>query len=215
MSQIKRGAFIVLEGCDRCGKSTQSRKLVEYLESCSIPVKYMAFPERTSDIGQVINAYIKNKQELNDETIHLLFTANRWEHKNHILNLLNSGTTLVVDRYAYSGLAYSVAKGMSKQWCMSPESGLPRPDVVFYLKTNVATLQNRGQFGEERYETEDFQTKVARCFEDIYEMEKSYWQLIDASQSQDTIHDSLRQKVLEVLKEVENTEVNVLDWLKD
>ncbi|XP_073819654.1 thymidylate kinase [Musca autumnalis] len=214
MSQIKRGAFIVLEGCDRCGKSTQSRKLVEYLESCSIPVKYMAFPERSSNIGQVINAYLTNKQELNDETIHLLFTVNRWEHKNHILSLLNSGTTLVVDRYAYSGVAYSVSKGMSKQWCMSPESGLPRPDVVFYLKTNVNTLLDRGKFGEERYEKEDFQSKVARTFEEIYKMEQSYWHPIDASQSPDVIHSLVKEKTLEILKLVENTTPEVLDWLR-
>ncbi|XP_061389215.1 thymidylate kinase [Musca vetustissima] len=213
MSQIKRGAFIVLEGCDRCGKSTQSRKLVEYLENCSIPVKYMAFPERSSNIGQFINAYLTNKQELNDETVHLLFTANRWEHKNHILNLLNSGTTLVVDRYAYSGLAYSVAKGMSRQWCMSPEHGLPRPDVVFYLKTHVGNLLDRGQFGEERYEKEDFQTKVARTFEEIYQMEQHYWHPIDANQTQDEIHTLIKQKTLEILKEVENTKPQVLDWL--
>lgn len=211
---IKRGAFIVFEGCDRCGKSTQSRQLFTFLENLSIPVKYMAFPERTSNIGQVINAYLGNKQELNDETIHLLFTANRWEHKNDILKHLNSGTTLVVDRYAYSGLAYSVAKGMSKQWCMRPESGLPRPDLVFYLKAPVDSLLERGNFGEERYEKKDFQTNVFEVFEDIHKMEQEYWHPIDASQPKDVIHSIIKEKTLEILKQVENRPTNTLDWLE-
>lgn len=211
-SPIKRGAFIVFEGCDRCGKSTQSRLLVEFLKSRSIPVKYMAFPERASNIGQVINAYLTNKQQLNDETIHLLFTANRWEHKNEIVNLLNSGTTLVVDRYSYSGLAYSAAKGMSLKWCMSPESGLPRPDIVFYLKTSVDALLDRGNFGEERYEKEDFQTKVAKIFEEIYDKEHNYWYEVDAKQPKDNIHSNITEKTLEVLKDVGHNKLQKLNW---
>ncbi|XP_013107617.1 thymidylate kinase [Stomoxys calcitrans] len=209
---IKRGAFIVLEGCDRCGKSTQSRSLVEFLQNNSVPVKYMAFPERTSNIGQVINAYLTNKQQLNDETIHLLFTANRWEHKNEIIEQLNSGTTLVVDRYSYSGIAYSTAKGMSKEWCMGPETGLPRPDLVFYLKTSIDALLDRGNFGEERYEREEFQQKVGKVFDDIYNSEKSYWYEIDASQPKEVIHSIIKEKALQVLKEVETTATRILKW---
>lgn len=210
-SPIKRGAFIVLEGCDRCGKSTQSRRLVLFLQSRHVPVKYMAFPERQSNIGQVINTYLTNKQQLNDETIHLLFTANRWEHKNEIMNLLSSGTTLVVDRYAYSGLAYSMAKGMSKNWCMSPEKGLPRPDVVFYLKASVDNLLDRGNFGEERYEKKEFQTKVSAAFAEIYKHEQDYWHVVDGSQSEDAIHSSITSKAIEVLKDVESDSIKTLD----
>ena len=42
------------------------------------------FPERTSDIGQMINQYLKNNNELSDQAVHLLFSANRWEYNNLI-----------------------------------------------------------------------------------------------------------------------------------
>lgn len=58
----------------------------------------------------MINQYLKNAKELDDHTIHLLFSANRWEKHREILDDLNNGITLVVDRYAYSGAAFSGAK---------------------------------------------------------------------------------------------------------
>lgn len=51
------------------------------------------------------------QNDLSDEAIHLLFSANRWERANHIIKTLEAGTTLVIDRYCYSGVAYSAAKG--------------------------------------------------------------------------------------------------------
>ncbi|KAM7359254.1 thymidylate kinase [Cochliomyia hominivorax] len=211
-ASFRRGAFIVFEGCDRCGKSTQSRLLVDWLQQSSIPVKHMVFPERSSDIGKLINAYLTNKQELNDETVHLLFTANRWEHKNEIIKILNSGTSLVVDRYSYSGIVYSAAKGMSLQWCMSPENGLPRPDIVFYLKSETDALLDRGNYGEERYEKKEFQNKVAQLYEKIYEKEKHYWYKIDAMQTKDDIHSEIKEKFIEVLNNIQEEKVDKIDW---
>jgi hypothetical protein len=89
-SNKNRGAFIVFEGVDRSGKSTQSQKLVEKLTAKSIPVQTMRFPgirvsiclilDRTTPIGQVINSFLTNKDtKLNDQSIHLLFSVNRWE----------------------------------------------------------------------------------------------------------------------------------------
>ena len=68
--------------------------------------------------------------------LHLLFSINRWEMKEDIINQLNSKTHLILDRYSYSGIAYSNAKGIDIDWCMSPEKGLPKPDLVIYLKAD-------------------------------------------------------------------------------
>ena len=43
---------------------------------------------------------------------------------------LNSGVTLVVDRYAFSGVAFTAAKGYSLAWCKQPDEGLPAPDLL-------------------------------------------------------------------------------------
>jgi dTMP kinase len=92
----KRGAFIVIEGLDRSGKTTQTQRLSEYLGKTS-KVKLIKFPgnysnrvvrrmasdviflDRTTPIGKMIHAYLCSQAELDDRAIHLLFSANRWE----------------------------------------------------------------------------------------------------------------------------------------
>lgn len=107
----RRGAFIVFEGCDRCGKSTQSAMLVDFLKRNYIPTKHMAFPNRQTPVGKLINEYLTHQNDMPDESIHLLFAINRWEAQNKIEQYLNEGTTIIVDRYSYSGAAYGFAKG--------------------------------------------------------------------------------------------------------
>lgn len=79
--------------------------------------------------------------------------------------LLNEGVTLVVDRYSFSGVAYSAAKsGLDYEWCKHPEAGLLKPDLVVFLSMNEESLKKRGGFGEERYENVQFQQKVLKNF---------------------------------------------------
>jgi len=106
----KRGAFLVFEGVDRSGKSTQVKRLVEKLNNKSIDAELLRFPDRTTATGKIINTYLQNGVELDDKAIHLLFSANRWEASKTIKDKLEKGVTLIVDRYAYSGVCFTAAK---------------------------------------------------------------------------------------------------------
>ncbi|VVC99216.1 unnamed protein product [Leptidea sinapis] len=130
---VKRGALIVIEGIDRTGKTTQSKQLVESLIKRQISAEYFNFPSRNTEIGKVINNYLLSKTDLPDETIHLLFSANRWEKSKEIISKLETGITVIVDRYCYSGVAFSAAKGLDLNWCKASDMGLPKPDKVFFL----------------------------------------------------------------------------------
>ena len=80
-----------------------------------------------------------------------------------LLRKLREGVTLVVDRYAYSGVAFTAAKGLpglDRAWCMAPDTGLPAPDAVFFLSLSVEQAAARGGYGEERYERADFQARA-------------------------------------------------------
>lgn len=100
-----RGALIVIEGLDRAGKSTQVSRIAQQINA-----KTIKFPERTTPIGKMINAYLGKMSEMDDRSIHLLFSANRWEKVDDILSSLNNGQHVICDRYAFSGIAYSCAK---------------------------------------------------------------------------------------------------------
>ena len=79
-TQLDRGIFIVFEGLDRSGKTTQSQKLTEHLQNKNVSVRKLNFPDRSSKTGALLNTYLTDSEfKLNDEAVHLLFAMNRWE----------------------------------------------------------------------------------------------------------------------------------------
>lgn len=166
-----RGQLILIEGLDRSGKSTQSSILLDKLPGG----KLIKFPDRSTKVGSIINEYLTNSElKLSDQTAHLLFSANRWELAGSIVNDLNNGHFIVMDRYIYSGIAYSLAKlsisndsgpeMASTDWLYAPDKGLPKPDLTIFLTLSLEELSNRKGWGEERYEKENFQKAVKNCF---------------------------------------------------
>uniref|UniRef100_A0A3B3ZCU1 Thymidylate kinase n=1 Tax=Periophthalmus magnuspinnatus TaxID=409849 RepID=A0A3B3ZCU1_9GOBI len=207
----KRGALIVLEGVDKAGKTTQCKKLVQALEMSGRPAEMMRFPDRTTTIGQLISAYLEKKSNLEDHTVHLLFSANRWELVPLMKKKLEQGITLVVDRYAFSGVAFTSAKpGFHLDWCKNPEVGLPKPDLVMFLQLNPLEAAKRGQFGEERYENSDFQKRVQTRFEELRKDTTVNWKVIDASQSVEDVHMNIQDHSLNAINKAQDTNVGVL-----
>jgi len=76
-----RGALVVLEGLDRSGKSSQCARLLSFLKGKGYDAEGWRFPDRATSVGQMISAYLANESQLDDRTIHLLFSANRWEKR--------------------------------------------------------------------------------------------------------------------------------------
>ncbi|XP_038704388.1 thymidylate kinase isoform X2 [Tripterygium wilfordii] len=191
-SSNSRGALIVLEGLDRSGKSSQSSRLVSYLESQGHAVELWRFPDRNTSVGQMISSYLSNKSQLDDHTIHLLFSANRWEKRSVMEAKLKAGVNLIVDRYSYSGVAFSSAKGLDVEWCKAPEVGLLAPDLVVYLDILPEKASERGGYGGERYEQLEFQKKVAHCYEVLRDPS---WKIIDACQPMEEVEKQLQEIV--------------------
>ncbi|CAG8480735.1 9548_t:CDS:2 [Paraglomus brasilianum] len=200
LQPLCRGAFILLEGCDRAGKSTQAAKLVRKLKARGFLVEHMRFPDRTTPIGNMIDAYLKSTKELDDHAVHLLFSANRWECMAKMKKLLSSGTSIVVERYAYSGVTFSAAKGLELAWCKSPDIGLLAPDVTLFLDLPICEAGKREGFGEERYENEDFQRNVRGLFLDMkHDMTVGDIQNY-ARKTIDEIHGELVASAIETIK---------------
>ncbi|XP_034387064.1 thymidylate kinase [Cyclopterus lumpus] len=200
-----RGALIVLEGVDKAGKTTQCKRLLEALRRSGRPAEMMRFPDRTTAIGQLISAYLEKKSDLEDHTVHLLFSANRWELVPLMRKKLEQGITLIVDRYAFSGVAFTSAKpGFCLDWCMKADVGLPKPDLVMFLQLSPAEASLRGQFGEERYETGVFQSVVQQRFEELRKDSSINWQVIDASQSVEDVHKNITTHSLNTVDTAHN-----------
>lgn len=170
--------FIVFEGVDRSGKTTQARLLVERLRKSGTRVRAERYPNRETAIGKMLDAYLKSESDIDDHAVHLLFAANRWECAGALRSALDAGETIVADRYAASGAVFSAAKGLDFLWCKAPDVGLPKPDLVLYLDLPHADAAQRGAFGTERYECAEMQTRVRELYEEHY---CDGWVRVDAS----------------------------------
>ncbi|XP_071950227.1 thymidylate kinase-like [Antedon mediterranea] len=197
---IKRGALIILEGVDRSGKTTQSTNLVKTLKNEGEKIELMKLPDRTTETGKVIDKYLKKEIEMEVHAARLLFAANVWEAVPKITKLVESGTTVVIDRYAYSGLAYSAALpvGLNFAWCKASYSGVPRPDLVLFLDISTKDAATRGGFGEERYEQTELQSKVSKNYELLRDED---WVTVAAGRTIDEIHQEIKEKTIKTMKE--------------
>mmetsp|Transcript_8272 Transcript_8272/g.14973 ORF Transcript_8272/g.14973 Transcript_8272/m.14973 type:complete len:224 (+) Transcript_8272:63-734(+) len=213
---MNRGALIVFEGLDRSGKSSQARALVSELNARAIPVAkspngngVWCFPDRTTQIGKIIDSYLQSKSlsSLNLNSLHLLFSANRWERAQDIVNALNAGFNVVLDRYAFSGVVYSSAQGLDMDWALNSDQGLPRPDLLLFLSVSAEVAAQRGNYGAERYENVEMQTRVADQFQvllDSAAVENLRVSRINGDESQDAVHREILQVVLKTIERVKS-----------
>ena len=169
-SERHRGALIVVEGLDKAGKSSQCQRLAANLSANGYDIRQMRFPDRTTPIGQQIDAYLRGSIHAEDHAIHLLFSANRWEAALSIKADIAAGTSVIVDRYYYSGIVYSAAKRnpqLTIDWARKCDEGLPRPDVCIFLDITEDEAAKRGGFGTEKYEKREMQEQVRALFEQV------------------------------------------------
>ncbi|RMZ83998.1 hypothetical protein DV737_g1383, partial [Chaetothyriales sp. CBS 132003] len=189
-----RGLLVVVEGLDRSGKSSQCQRLQEKVEKAGGGAKYVKFPANQDD-----------------HSIHLLFAANRWEAVTSMLEDLKSGTTLVVDRYSFSGAVYSAAKDnpeLSLDWAWQPEIGLPQPDMVFFLDLSAASAAKRGGYGEERYESEKLQGRVRTLFRQLFSRLPGLCVYeVDAGGSVDEVADTLFSRFQQAVGSIDRASV--------
>ncbi|KAF7880551.1 uncharacterized protein EAF02_007397 [Botrytis sinoallii] len=221
---ISRGSFILIEGLDRAGKTTQVKKLCDKLYASGRNVKLMRFPDRTTSIGQQINSYLQSSTTLPDQSIHLLFSANRWEKAQEIRDLIAQGYTIVCDRYYYSGMIYTSSKysidspnHLSLEWCKNPEIGLPMPDRVIFLDLEPEEAEKRGGYGDEKYETREMQRRVRNGFLTLqdselpgFEHERRIMKAIDAGNGLDEVAEKIWDAVKGLVEQIEKGKVGEL-----
>ncbi|NXK38960.1 KTHY kinase, partial [Piprites chloris] len=164
------------------------------------------FPtDRTTEIGQLISSYLVREKDLEDHTIHLLFSANRWEHVPLMKEKLHQGITIVVDRYAFSGVAFTSAKGnFCLDWCKQPGGGLPKPDLILFLQGGPEAAAERGNYGQGGYESSSFQEKVLQGGCCLMEDKTLNWKGVEGGQSIEDLHKEIKSGGEKTMEEVQN-----------
>lgn len=145
-------SFIVIEGLDGSGKSTQLEKLCEYLEQQKIKYRYIHFPRiDSSPFGSLIAMFLRGElgsiDTVNPYLAALLYAGNRNDAKQDITKWLSEKNLVIADRYVYSNIAYQCAKlnnrkekKQLKNWILHLEYdhyGIPRPDLNVFLDVPI------------------------------------------------------------------------------
>ena len=160
--------FIVFEGIDGSGTSTQIKKLVE-----TDPSKYIATAEpTTNETGKFLRKMLCGEFSVDEKTASYLFAADRCEHiygKDGVEQLINQGKTVVSDRYFFSSLAYqSVSCGKDLPRLLN--SPFPLPEYLFYFKIDPEISLKRvdSRNGKkEIYEKIDLQKKISALYDEV------------------------------------------------
>ena len=150
--------LVVLEGLDGAGKSTQVKKLRNYLEETFGSLEYIHFPRYDAPVyGDLISRFLRGDFGSN-ETVHpqlvaLLFAEDRHGAAPEMKQTLQAGGNVLLDRYVYSNIAYQCAKLSYKQeadslreWIFNTEYGefeLPMPDLNIFLDVPIGFVESK------------------------------------------------------------------------
>jgi len=182
--------FIVLEGIDGCGKSTQAKLLVEWLERNEKKVFLTAEPTK-NEIGLFIRDILSGNEKVDPKTLALLFTADRYEHiVNEIEPALSRNEIVISERYYHSTITYQEAQGVDRKWLLEINKFARKPDITIFLDVKPEISVKRTTTNE-IFERKEFLEKVRDNYLKLDENMKK----IDANRSKDEIVNDIKNIV--------------------
>lgn len=192
--------YIVLEGIDGAGKSTQTELLNDWLTGKGYRTKKIVEPT-TSDIGKVIRKELLNQESTNDinqQRLTLLFAADRLTLKKEILDAKDSKDIIIIsDRSFYSSICYQNNSSVDKDWIYEVNLHTPRPDLTILLDLDEKEAITRCD-REEAFENIQFLEKTRKNYLDLLEIEDNIV-VVDAKDSLNDVQEKIRKIVREKL----------------
>lgn len=131
---MKRGRFIVLEGLDGCGKTTQAKLLSNELKKYNIDT-YLTAEPTNSILGNIYRNILLGNIKIDEKALAPLILADRINHIESVINpMLDKGVTVISERYYLSSLAYN-AQSTSSEWIRSMHDidFIIKPDLTVFL----------------------------------------------------------------------------------
>lgn len=199
------GKFIVLEGIDGAGTTTQRDRLVSWLGLEGWLAFSTAEPSPLP-VGQLIRSILNPASgPFDPEAMALLFAADRRDHlARRVKPNLQAGAVVVSDRYVLSSLAYQVAAGVPRGFVRAANfdgNGILMPDLVLFIRVpaEVAAERRAARGGrEEIYDALEMQKRVAQAYEDeVQDATRRGWscRIIDGTKNPDEVEEDVRRAV--------------------
>ena len=197
------GTFIVFEGIDGTGKSTQLRRLANALEAAGHPCVVTGEPWRGSAAGRKIRAAMASAEPLDAEFELELFLEQRRDHvREWIRPALERGEVVLCDRYYFSTVAYQGARGLDWRELLAANEaeGFPEPDLLLLFDMDPAVslgrVDERAGTAEPTFEEPNRLEAARKVYRRI---ERDYVVVIDANDTLDAVGSAVADAVRERL----------------
>ncbi len=202
-----KGLFVVLEGIDGCGKSTQAERLGKYFKELGRSALSLKEPGGTPLGERVRQIFLDENLKIEPLTEILLIEASRHELTEQVIRpALQRGEVVICQRYTYSSLAYQgFGRNLSLGWIEAlneAATGGLKPDIAFLLDLPVEEGLRRLKSARKPDRIESagasFLQKVAAGYHKLLELHPEM-SLVNATLNEDAVFDEL----IESLKEIE------------
>lgn len=203
----KMGFFILFEGIEGCGKTTQARMLTRRLSRSAFPATLVQEPGGTAT-GKAVRRLLKHRVEvqMNPVTELLLFAASRAQLVEEIIRpALNEDRVVVCDRYVQSTLAYQgYGRGLDLRVVETVNEVATRglaPDLAILLDLDIEKGLRRKGKATDRFEKEGaaFHSRVREGYLEMARSDPARWLVIDADEPRAKIHSTVWKRMQELL----------------
>lgn len=192
---MARPLFIVFEGIDGSGKSTQCDLLFDHARSAGLPAVRLAEPTGGAWGRKVREMLARKEMAPAEEQLRLFLMDRKDDAERNITPALNDGKIIIMDRYYFSNAAYQGAAGIAPERIIDENRAMsfPEPHRVYFIDipADVAVRRISGRSGkrEEVFEKEAFLKRVREIYLSIAD---DRFVIIDGTKSIDEIFSSIK-----------------------
>lgn len=194
--------FIVFEGIDGSGKTTLSKMLLPWLEERGHEVVWFREPS-DSEWGQKIRQLANQKDSIPiQEELQYFLRDRKWDVEHNISPALQSGKTVILDRYYLSTACYQGARGLDIAAIIKENQAFaPEADYTFLVDVEIETalsrIRSNRDFEAKLFEKEEFLTKVRSNYLKAHQADESgKIILIDGNPSLTEVFDQITSKLV-------------------
>lgn len=185
MRNEPKGSFLAFEGIDGSGKSTQIRMLIEHLKNKQIRV-YETREPTDSPFGSLIHQIMTGRVKTDNRVIAGMFVADRLDHllndTDGICSKINSGVTVISDRYYFSSYAYQ-GIDIKMDWVIEANSlsaEILRPTFTIFIDISP-------EIAIERLKKERFHTELFEKYDRLVEVRNNYFESFEKLEGKENI----------------------------
>lgn len=189
---MEPGKFIVIEGIDGAGTTTQAKLLSAWIASRGRKCVLTSEPSQ-GPVGRLLRQILSGRERtFGNDAISLLFAADRLDHlDSEVLPALQAGSAVVSDRYYHSSFTYQSLQG-DLDWIRELNSHARTPDVTYILDLPAglaAERRRRERESEELYEQDSTQCQLEQAYRRLPSMLRDEaLVMVDGREPVDRVH---------------------------